>query len=233
MVSSHSWKQRLLLVAGSSFLMLLLGVTCFGQQPPLAVLTVPRNQAPAVRAVMVWGSRRTGERPCAWVPRDAGGTIPSSSRNLGLSDDQQKKMDDIFNSARLKLIDLSASVQKEEAIMEPLVAADPPDENKLLAQIDRVAQARAELEKANARMLLGIRRQLTHEQWLKLKAERPAACTERCAVHAGPMPGPMPGMGRPGDGRDGQGPDGPDGSPAGQASAIRIETAPRAERRSG
>ena len=77
--------------------------------------------------------------------------------------------------------------------MEPLVAADPPDENKLIAQIDRVAQARAELEKANARMLLGIRRQLTHDQWLKLKAERP------------PMHGPMRGMG-PRDG--GPGPDG-------------------------
>ena len=98
---------------------------------------------------------------------------PEFIKKLGLSDNQQKKMDEIFNSARLKLIDLFAAVQKEEAIMEPLVAADPPDENKLLAQIDRVAQARAELEKANARMLLGIRSQLTHEQWLKLKAERP------------------------------------------------------------
>jgi len=82
-------------------------------------------------------------------------------------------MDEIFNTNRLKLIDQFAALQKEEAIMEPLVAADPPDEGKLLAQIDRVAQARAELEKANARMLLGIRRQLTHEQWLKLEADRP------------------------------------------------------------
>jgi Spy/CpxP family protein refolding chaperone len=130
---------------------------------------------------------------------------PEFVKNLGLSEDQQKKMDDIFNSARLKLIDLSASVQKEEAIMEPLVAADPPDENKLLAQIDRVAQARAELEKANARMLLGIRRELTHEQWLKLKAER----APRHGTMRGAMQGPMQGMGRPGDGRDGLGPDGP------------------------
>ncbi len=96
-------------------------------------------------------------------------------------------MDDIFNSNRLKLIDQFAALQKEEAIMEPLVSADPPDEPKLLAQIDRVAQARAELEKANARMLLGLRRQLTHEQFLKLKAERP------------PMHGPMHGHG-PDDG---------------------------------
>ena len=75
-------------------------------------------------------------------------------------------MDDIFNASRLKLIDLFASVQKEEAVMEPLVSADPPDDNKVLSQIDRVAQARAELEKARARMSLDIRRQLTHDQWV-------------------------------------------------------------------
>ncbi len=105
---------------------------------------------------------------------------PDFIQKLGLSEDQQKKMDEIFNTNRLKLIDLSAALQKEEAIMEPLVSADPPDESHLLAQIDRVAQARAELEKANARMLLGIRRQLTHDQWVKLRAERP------------PMHGPRP-----------------------------------------
>ena len=57
--------------------------------------------------------------------------------------------------------------------MEPLVAAEQPDETKILTQIDRVAQARAELEKANARMLLGIRRTLTQDQWKKLQAENP------------------------------------------------------------
>ncbi len=57
--------------------------------------------------------------------------------------------------------------------MEPLLAADQPDEGKILAQIDRVAQARAELEKANARMLLGLRRVLTPDQWKTLQAEEP------------------------------------------------------------
>ena len=57
--------------------------------------------------------------------------------------------------------------------MEPLMAADTPDEPKILAQIDKIAQARAELEKANARFLLGIRRILTQEQWKKLRAEMP------------------------------------------------------------
>jgi Spy/CpxP family protein refolding chaperone len=53
--------------------------------------------------------------------------------------------------------------------MEPLLAADQPDEGKILAQIDRLAQARAELEKANARMFHGLRRVLTPEQWKTLQ----------------------------------------------------------------
>ena len=93
------------------------------------------------------------------------------AQKLALTSEQQRTMDDIFQQHRLKLIDLNATLQKEETIMEPLVDAEQPDEPKILAQIDRVAQARAELEKANARMLLGIRRVLNQDQWKKLQAE--------------------------------------------------------------
>ena len=58
-------------------------------------------------------------------------------------------------------------------VLEPLLDADPPDAAKILPQIDRVAQARAELEKANARMLLGLRGVLNKEQWSKLQSQRP------------------------------------------------------------
>jgi protein CpxP len=98
---------------------------------------------------------------------------PNVAQKLGLNADQQKKMDDIFQQSRLKLIDQHAAVEKEEAILEPLISADQPDEGRVLAQIDKVAQARAELEKANARMLLGLRRTLTPEQWKTLQAMVP------------------------------------------------------------
>lgn len=98
---------------------------------------------------------------------------PQMVEKLALSSDQQKKMDDIFQQNRLKLIDLNATLRKEEVTLEPLVSADQPDEARILAQIDKVAQARAELEKANARFLLGIRRLLTPDQWKKLQAEPP------------------------------------------------------------
>ena len=93
-----------------------------------------------------------------------------TATRLNLTKDQQKKMDDIFQQFRLTLIDLNAALSKEELIMDPLIAAERLDEVKILAQIDRVAQARAELEKANSRMLLAIRQSLTMEQGTKLQS---------------------------------------------------------------
>jgi Spy/CpxP family protein refolding chaperone len=90
---------------------------------------------------------------------------PNVVERLKLTDEQRKAFDSIFLTHREKLIDLRANVEKAELEMEPLMRDDPPNEAKILAQIDKVAQARAELEKANARFLLAIRAKLTPEQW--------------------------------------------------------------------
>jgi Spy/CpxP family protein refolding chaperone len=96
---------------------------------------------------------------------------PDLVQKLTLTPDQQKRMGDIFQQSRLQLIDLKAAFEKQEVLLEPMLADNPPDTNKVLAQIDRTAQARAELEKANAKMLLGIRGVLTPDQWTKLQSQ--------------------------------------------------------------
>jgi periplasmic protein CpxP/Spy len=93
---------------------------------------------------------------------------PAAAQYLGLTADQQRKMDDVFQRSREILTNLSFTLEREESRLERLVAVEPLDEAGIAAQIDRVAEARAELEKANGRMLLGIRKQLTPEQWGKL-----------------------------------------------------------------
>ncbi len=117
---------------------------------------------------------------------------PAMIEKLSLTGEQQKKLADIFQQNRLKLIELSAAVQKEEAMLEPMLAVDRPDEAKATAQIDRVAQARADLEKANGRMLLSLRSQLTPEQWRKLQAERPGPGRGMGMGKGGPGPGGPP-----------------------------------------
>jgi len=103
-------------------------------------------------------------------------------KKLGLTDSQVQQIEKTFQDHRAQFIDLNAALQKQELAMEPLIEADRPDEAQVTAQIDRVAQARANLEKSHAQMLLGIRRVLTVEQWKQLRAQG----------GMGPMGGPHP-----------------------------------------
>jgi len=66
---------------------------------------------------------------------------------LKLTEEQRKLFDTILLAHREKLIDLHANLEKAELEMEPLMRDDSPNEAKILAQIDKVAQARAELER--------------------------------------------------------------------------------------
>jgi Spy/CpxP family protein refolding chaperone len=118
---------------------------------------------------------------------------PDLVQKLVLTPDQQKRMDDILQQSRLQLVDLRANVEKQELLIGPMLAANPPDTNKVLAQIDHTAQARAELEKANAKMLLGIRNVLTPEQWTKLQTEE--RDNRRMRMRRDGMPGGPSGSG--------------------------------------
>ncbi len=104
---------------------------------------------------------------------------PSIAQSVGLTAPQIKKMDDIFNGTRSHLIDLDAAVRKADAGLQPLLENDPIDRAKVMSQIEQLTQAKAELEKATAQMLLDIRLQLNHEQWTKLAGMRPPRPPER------------------------------------------------------
>jgi hypothetical protein len=113
-------------------------------------------------------------------------------QKLGVSDAQLQKIEKIFQEHRLQLIDMHAALEKQEAILEPLIEADQPDEAQVVAQIDKVAQARANLEKSNAQMLLAIRRVLTAEQWKKLRAQPGIGPFPRGRGFGPPAPMPSP-----------------------------------------
>ena len=88
-------------------------------------------------------------------------------KEMGYFDlDYQPKDTDILIKAKTQPAK-TAPITKEAPPKHP---QPPPDTAKALAQIDKVAQARAALEKENAKMLLGIRGVLTPDQWTKLRA---------------------------------------------------------------
>ena len=104
---------------------------------------------------------------------------PKLVEQLQLTEEQRKDMDAILLSHRSQLIDLHAAEQKAELEMQPLMGADQPNETAILAQIDKIAATRAELEKANARFLLAIRAKLTPDQWKQVQAFRDHPMAQR------------------------------------------------------
>jgi len=122
---------------------------------------------------------------------------PDWIAKLGLTADQQKRIDDIFLESRVKLIFMHASLEEEQLRLEPLLNANPVDQAKALAQISKIADTRADLEKADAKMLLSIRAVLNADQWTKLHAEHPRMQRGGEMGAPGGMRPPMRGQGGP------------------------------------
>ncbi len=159
-----------------------------GQQtaPPAPVApTVPSpHTARAERRIVIGNGNRFDdgqERGLGSVPSGAWWRNPETIKSLNLTPDQQKKLEDIFRQNRIQLIHLKASLEEEQINLEPLVNANPVDSAKAMAEITRIADLRADLEKANAKMLLGLRGALTAEQWTRLQSE------QRHVIRLGPM----------------------------------------------
>ncbi len=91
------------------------------------------------------------------------------AKQLKLSDDQQRRMDAIFEQSRPVLLNRLESLEKEEQRMETLTHAKTLDEAALFSQIDRIEQARADLSKANLHYLVQLRSELDQDQISRLE----------------------------------------------------------------
>jgi TonB family protein len=101
---------------------------------------------------------------------------------LGLTDDQKSKLEKTFESHRQDLANRTETLNKEEAQLSKLLEADPLDRNAVFAQIDRVTQARSELERANSVMTMEMREVLTRAQWMQLQPPQRARVSAAIAI---------------------------------------------------
>ena len=92
-------------------------------------------------------------------------------KSLKLSSDQQKRMDNIFETNQAALGSLLQNLQREELRLGAMTPDDLRDESKVDAQIDRVYQARADLQKATAHVFIQVRKELDADQLAKLDKE--------------------------------------------------------------
>ena len=89
-------------------------------------------------------------------------------KQLQLKESQVAQIEQVFLSHQNKLLSANAELEKRELQLKTLMQADSMQEAQAQKAIEQVAMARAELEKANASMMLSIRKNISKEQWNKL-----------------------------------------------------------------
>ena len=94
------------------------------------------------------------------------------AKKLQLSDDQIGQLDQTFYDHKVKLIDYSAEMEKQDLKLQTLLDADVPNEGQVEAQVDQVLAARGKLEREFTLMNLDLRKVLALDQWRQLKSIR-------------------------------------------------------------
>jgi TonB family protein len=89
-------------------------------------------------------------------------------KQLQLKESQVAQIEQIFLNQQSRLLSANGELNKCELQLKMLMQAEPIQEAQAQKAIEQVAMARAELEKANASMMLFIRKILSKEQWNKL-----------------------------------------------------------------
>jgi Spy/CpxP family protein refolding chaperone len=98
-------------------------------------------------------------------------------RELGLTPDQSKRLEDVFQAAVPTLKSLKKALDQAESEFERLL--ERGDDGSVMDQVERVEAARAELNKSHTIMMLRMKRVLTTDQWAKFTAIHQAAERER------------------------------------------------------
>jgi Spy/CpxP family protein refolding chaperone len=133
---------------------------------------------------------------------------------LGLTDDQKKKIESTVDQYRQTLVQNMADLQSAESVLDRMLRAEPMEPAKTVStQIERVIQARGEVERTNSKMTLDIRQILTRAQWVQLQAEVPQTAIAP-ATNLGAAGPTNPAGGRSGGPRTGGPPPAPVPPPA-------------------
>lgn len=95
--------------------------------------------------------------------------VKKVGHELGLSDDQIKKIEDLIYQADKEKIDIQNELQKGRLEMQHLMSSDKPSEAAVFAQIEKVGAIQVKMKKNRVGLMLKVRAMLTPEQWEKLE----------------------------------------------------------------
>ncbi len=90
-------------------------------------------------------------------------------RELGLNNDQIKKIEELTYRADREKLDIRYELQKSHLDLRHLMSADAPNEAAVFSMIEKISGLELKLKKNRVGLMLKIRKLLTREQWEKLE----------------------------------------------------------------
>jgi Spy/CpxP family protein refolding chaperone len=145
------------------------------------------TMAAVTLAALVWiTTLSAGQQGFKWWQSD------SYKKELGLTAEQTRRMEEIFQKAMPQLKVQKSALDEAEAKFDRLVELG--EDAAVMKQINVVEAARAELNKGRTLMLYGMRKVMTQDQWVKFTALHEAAMQQQ---KPSPPPPPSSGPERP------------------------------------
>jgi Spy/CpxP family protein refolding chaperone len=125
---------------------------------------VKRGIASAILILALWPAAAAAQR----LPDGKWWKRPRIAEAISLTAEQSKQLDEIFNKARPKLIDLRANVEKKNFAFDQAMENPASSREEIARLLEEREMARALLQKELGLMLVDTKRVLTDPQWEKL-----------------------------------------------------------------
>lgn len=120
-----------------------------------------RGSAAVLALLLLWAVPASAQRGKWWQDE-------RFRRELGLTDEQSARLEQIFQKHQPTLRERMQALDRAEEEFDRLV--EKSDDASVMEQVGIVEAARAELNKVRTMMLLRMRRSLTAHQWAKFTA---------------------------------------------------------------
>lgn len=112
-----------------------------------------------------------------WAPSAVGQSMPSGkwwkdpgiAKELNLTSQDVKALDELFIKSRRRMIDLKNQVEKEQFEYQTLIESKQLDEKAVNRQLRKLEKARSDLNAERSRFVLGVRKILGRDRFQRLQ----------------------------------------------------------------
>ncbi|MGK2856365.1 MAG: Spy/CpxP family protein refolding chaperone [Thermoanaerobaculia bacterium] len=105
------------------------------------------------------------------MPKGKWWRMPEVAKQLKLTAEQQKQLDDVFNQSQSELIDLKADADKLGIELRAQLEKSQAARKDVLSVAQKLGVARGRLFEREVAMMVDMKSVLTEEQWSELRAK--------------------------------------------------------------